>query len=288
MMIFRRRLLLLTAFSVGSFLSMIVQAQVQVSASIRPLQMIVAAITDGVTEPALILEANQDPHQSALRPSQRRAIAQADLILWVGPGMESSLSKVIIPEAGNVMTALNLEGIQKQPLRNGVDPHLWLNTENARVIARALSQALGSLDTVNSLQYHNNLLSFEEELMALDKEIQADVSQYADQAFAVYHNAFQYYEQQFGLQHVASFTDDEEIRPGIRRLLSIKAELQENEVNCLLVEPSTNIEELSNIISRPSMRFVSIDVLGLDFPIEKSAYRNFMLSLTGAITECLR
>ncbi|MEY3659664.1 MAG: hypothetical protein RLZZ169_489, partial [Pseudomonadota bacterium] len=52
------------------------------AASIKPLQLLAAAITDGVSEPQLVLGASEDPHHAALRPSQRRALQAADLVLW--------------------------------------------------------------------------------------------------------------------------------------------------------------------------------------------------------------
>lgn len=284
----RRQLVFAALFIYGNLFSLSLSAQVQVSTSIRPLQLLAAAITDGVSEPVLILGASQSPHHAALKPSQRRALAQADLLLWVGPTMEASLSKVVVGLDARVITALELDGIEKQPLRNGVDPHLWLNTDNAGVIASNLAEELSALDAGNSDKYQQNLIAFEAELENLKRQIQEQISQQNIHAYGVYHNAFQYYEEQFGLQHVVSFTDDEELKPGIRKRLNIKETLEQSQVSCLLVEPSVNTEELASFLDNEAMRYVSVDVLGANVQVAKSAYSEFMLSLTDAVLECLR
>src|SRR5690606_9203123 len=57
------------------------QAAPAVLASIKPLQLIAAAITDGVSTPQLVMDGGHDPHHITLRPSDRRKLQQADLVL---------------------------------------------------------------------------------------------------------------------------------------------------------------------------------------------------------------
>src|SRR5690606_5339986 len=90
-MIFLRFLVL----AVSLLASMPLLAQPQVLASIKPLQLIAAAITDGVSSPALLITANQSPHDVTLRPSDVRKVAESDLLLWVGPQMETYLAGIM-------------------------------------------------------------------------------------------------------------------------------------------------------------------------------------------------
>ena len=280
------RVLLMNVLWVSSLFSGSINAQPTVSASIQPLQLIAAALTDGISTPSLLLGKGQDPHHPSLKPSQRQAMADADILLWVGPNLEGSLEKVIVSLEAQVLTLIKLDGLQTHLLRGGVDPHLWLNTYNAGVIAEALSQQLIQLDSKNAERYQSNLEDFQTGLLALNTAIMASLSQHNKKPYAVYHNAFQYYEQQFGLQHVVSFTDDEELKPGIRQLLAIRETLEENQVACLLVEPEVNVDELSNVV--PLANYVTVDVLGADFSPSKTAYVDFMQALTNTMLECLR
>ncbi|WP_151704876.1 zinc ABC transporter substrate-binding protein [Nitrincola alkalilacustris] len=65
----------------------------QVVTSIKPLQLIASAIGDGVTEPELLLPENASPHSFTLRPSDMQRLTEAELIFWVGPDLEQSLSR---------------------------------------------------------------------------------------------------------------------------------------------------------------------------------------------------
>ena len=64
----------------------------RVVVSIQPLHGIVAAITGETASPLLLLPGTASPHGAALRPSQAAALAAAELVIWIGPGLESTLS----------------------------------------------------------------------------------------------------------------------------------------------------------------------------------------------------
>ncbi|WP_375055891.1 zinc ABC transporter substrate-binding protein ZnuA [Zobellella sp. DQSA1] len=67
----------------------------EVLTTIKPLQLIASAITDGLSEPDLLLAPGTSPHDYALRPSDVRRINQADLVVWVGPELEGFLTPLL-------------------------------------------------------------------------------------------------------------------------------------------------------------------------------------------------
>lgn len=103
-----------------------------VAVSIAPLAGIAAAVMAGAGEPTLLLPPGQSPHHAALKPSQARALAQTDVVLWIGPDMEMGLDKALDarPEdwaQAHVMTAMRLPGMTLRPFRHleeiGTDEH---------------------------------------------------------------------------------------------------------------------------------------------------------------------
>ena len=68
-------------------------AQANVLTTIKPLGFIAAAITDGVTETEVLLPVSASPHDYSLKPSDASKLQSADLVVWVGGGMESFLTK---------------------------------------------------------------------------------------------------------------------------------------------------------------------------------------------------
>ncbi|QWV17761.1 zinc ABC transporter substrate-binding protein [Stutzerimonas zhaodongensis] len=70
-------------------------AEIEVLTSIKPLQLIAAAVQDGVGKPAVLLPPGASPHHYAMRPSDVRQIRSADLFYWIGPDMEGFLAPVL-------------------------------------------------------------------------------------------------------------------------------------------------------------------------------------------------
>lgn len=98
-----------------------------VVASVKPVHSLAAAVMRGVGEPTLLLEANLSPHTYALRPSDARTLAGADLVFWVGPGIESFLERALdtLAAEAEVVTLVDAPGMALLPYREGgfFEPH---------------------------------------------------------------------------------------------------------------------------------------------------------------------
>ncbi|MGV2050912.1 zinc ABC transporter substrate-binding protein ZnuA [Agrobacterium sp. 22-209-1] len=89
--------------------------------SIKPVHSLVAAIMQGVGEPQLIVDGAASPHTYNLRPSNARELEKADVVFWVGPGLEAFLEKPLAALASKA-TVVELEdanGLEKLPFREG-------------------------------------------------------------------------------------------------------------------------------------------------------------------------
>ena len=282
------RALFLTCLSIVLCLvaSFPVVAQPQVVTSIRPLQLIAQAITEGVSAPLSLLDGTQDPHHPALKPSQRLALSQADIFLWIGPQLETGFESVANDIQALNISALSIPGLITLEAGDQIDPHVWLNTQNAILIATTLATQLSGMDELNANNYQVNLNRFINSMETLQNEILADLEPTSFPPFAVYHNAYQYFEAQFGLAHVASFTNNEEIQPGIRHILAVKKTLEQNAVRCIVVNPAINTGNLSNQLQLEGMQFIRIDVLGYGSELENAGYTDFMLELAKSFAGC--
>ena len=89
--------------------------------SIKPIHSLVASIMQGVGEPKLIVAGAASPHTFSLKPSNAATIESADIVFWVGPGMEAFLEKPL-EALGSRATVVELEdapGLEKLPFREG-------------------------------------------------------------------------------------------------------------------------------------------------------------------------
>ena len=279
----RSRILIFLLFLAGSSMAL---AQPVVVASIRPLQLIAAAITEGVSETLLVMDSSQDPHHPSLKPSQRRAMNQADIFIWVGPQLETGMEQIVAQLNATVLATLETPGLRIYQVNNNPDPHIWLDTDNVRKMASSLTLALIEIDRENENLYGVNLTKFHQQLDVLDHEISNTLQAPGFPPFAVYHNAYQYFEKQFALSHRTSFTNNEEVQPGIRQVLAIKSVLASDNVNCIVVDPSVNTENLGNQLERSNLRFISVDVLAHDIPLAGDAYFRFMNNMATNFASC--
>lgn len=93
----------------------------QVVVSIKPVHSLVAALMQGVGEPSLIVEGAASPHTYSLKPSNARALENADLVFWIGPGLEAFLEKPLEALAGKakVVELEDAPGLVRLPFREG-------------------------------------------------------------------------------------------------------------------------------------------------------------------------
>lgn len=93
----------------------------EVVASIKPVHSLVAAIMQGVGEPKLIVEGVASPHTFTMKPSNARAVESADMVFWMGPGMEAFLEKPLeaLATTATVVELGEADGLTKLPFREG-------------------------------------------------------------------------------------------------------------------------------------------------------------------------
>ncbi|WP_313528412.1 zinc ABC transporter substrate-binding protein ZnuA [Shinella sp.] len=115
-----RTLLLSTALLAAGTLA--ARAEVpDVVVSIKPIHSLVAAVMQGVGEPKLIVEGAASPHTYSLKPSNAAALQDADLVFWVGQGLEAFLEKPL-ESLGGKATIVELDdapGLEKLQFREG-------------------------------------------------------------------------------------------------------------------------------------------------------------------------
>jgi len=277
-------------------------AQPQVLASIKPLQLIASAVTDGVSSPSLLIAANQSPHDVTLRPSDVRKLAEAELLLWVGPEMETYLANIMARTESRERTlqAVSLPGIRlhesgtdsahghEEDDGHFHDPHIWLDTGNALVIARHLAETLGTIDPQNRARYERNVQAFGDSIRQLEQRVQERINAVPDPRYAVYHNGIQYFEKQFGLHHEFVMVPDHEIQPGVKHILAMREMVVERQPVCVLEDISASDATISTVFRNHPIVRVRIDTMGDAVAPGPAGYATLIDNLAEAIGHCLQ
>ena len=104
--------------SILSFLTIFVpaNAEIKVVTSIKPIHSLASYLMDGVAKPDLIVDGYASPHGFALKPSHAKMLQNADLIFWVGEGMETFMERPLesIVKKAEVISFMELESINKR------------------------------------------------------------------------------------------------------------------------------------------------------------------------------
>ena len=95
--------------------------ELKVTATIKPIHALVAQVMEGVGTPKLLVQGAASPHTYALKPSDARALHQADVFFRVSKTVEPFTSKIVeaLPESVRVVTLAKSPGIELLPIRRG-------------------------------------------------------------------------------------------------------------------------------------------------------------------------
>jgi zinc transport system substrate-binding protein len=85
-------------------------AEINVAASIRPVHSLVQMVLGDRGEAGLMMTGQGSPHGGVMRPSERRALADADLVFIIDPGFETAYSKAL-PRDGRLVVLSEAEGV---------------------------------------------------------------------------------------------------------------------------------------------------------------------------------
>ena len=104
-----------------SFLTLFTSAnaEIKVVTSIKPIHSLASYLMDGVSKPDLIVDGYSSPHGFALKPSHAKMLQQADLIFWVGEGLENFLIKPLnsIAKKAEKIELMEIKGLKKLKFR---------------------------------------------------------------------------------------------------------------------------------------------------------------------------
>ena len=93
----------------------------KVVASVKPVHSLTAAIMEGAGQPQLIVKGGASPHSTSLRPSEAAALEQAEVVIWVGEGLETFLTGPLeaLAENAKVVELAEAPGLLRLPYRAG-------------------------------------------------------------------------------------------------------------------------------------------------------------------------
>ena len=293
----------------------------KVVASIGPVGSLAAAVMRGVGTPLVLLPAGASPHSYALRPSEARALASADLVLWVGEALETFLEEPLetLADPARVVELIEADGLTLHPTRaggiwgaeddgyghgqghghggghaatggdghDGVDPHLWLDPRNAAAVVDRIADALARRDPGRADTYRANAEAARAGIAALDRELAEALAPLRSRPYVVFHDAYQYLELRYGLHPLGAVSIGPEHGPGAKRLARLRDEIRARGAVCAFREPQFAPRVLDSLSADTGIRIGVLDPLGTGTGASPDDYPRLMRSLAAGLVACL-
>lgn len=284
-----KKILLITALLAATATS----AAPRVVSSIYPLQQIANAVVGQPTE--LINDSYSSPHDYSIVPSDAKAINDADIVLWVRSGLIPQLAKYIERRSKDKVTLTALEMPNMKLLKRdskhkhhhddedseekhkkhdkhdkhdkedfGYDPHVWLSTQNAAVIAKALATELSRLDSANKAVYNKNLRTFLADLQQAKADISNNFKINPAQNYFIFHNAYAYFEDEFGVKHKGVVTMHGGQAPKAGTLNALKKQLKDTPNACLFREPQFDSKIVTRLAEGTGATVATLNPIGYE------------------------
>ena len=308
---FFRILLTATLLSSMSLAALAVEDTGRVITTIKPLHSLVSAVMTGVGTPHLMMQGSASPHGFSLRPSDAAVLEGADLIFMIDESFEVSMVKPVHALASSARVTLlsDAKGLILKPRREGgtfeehdhhvdehghhtdehrvYDMHIWLDPENAAAMARMIADVLIEVDPAHGETYAANADRLLHRLQMLTAEITQEMKPVRDKPFVVLHDAYQYFENRFGLSAAGSVMMDDAEPPSAKRIQKLRNRVRELGAVCVFAEPQFNSGLVDVVTEDTPVRTGILDPLGAAIESGPEAYFALIREMARSFADCL-
>lgn len=280
----------------------------KVVVSIAPIHSLVAQVMEGVGVPSLLMPTNTSPHSHHLKPSEAQQLQSADIIIWVGAGVESFLPEALEAYGGQkkIIELQTLPTLTLYHNRAGgvweghahvvndhshddsahTDPHLWLDIGNAIAITQEVATQLSAMDSAHAERYAANATRTIAQLKALDIEMKQATAPFSDLKFIVFHDAYQYLEKRYDVQAVGSIALVPEAQLSAKRLEQIRQKMMAQHVDCIFSEPQFPSRVMETITEGTGARLLTIDPIGSGLTVGTGLYAALLRQFPKQLAAC--
>lgn len=186
-----------------------------VAVTIVPQQTFVEAVCGDLVEVVVMVPPGSSPENYEPTPELMEKFSQASVYFSIGVATEEAN---ILPNAGDVEVVSLQDEVaavyRDRTFESGErDPHIWLSPQRAKVMVEAIAREMGRLDPLNIATYNANAAAYISLLDQLDRYIAGTLQDVQNNKFIVYHPAFGYLADDYGLVMYALEAEGKEATP---------------------------------------------------------------------------
>lgn len=276
----------------------------RVVTDIPPVHALVAQVMGDLGQPVLLLAKGADEHDFALKPSQMGDIADAGLVVWIGPELTPWLDRALQGSSAAQLALLDAPGTKTLAYaaeaqdhdhdedghaHSGTDPHAWLDPENASLWLGLIAADLARLDPENATIYATNAETARARLAALEGEVTAILAPVREKPFVTFHAAYGYFTAHYGLNPAPSLALGDAAAPGAARVAALQAQVAADHIACLFPEAQHDPALLTVLTEGTGARIGgTLDPVGSSQDAGPGAYAAILKGIATTLAECLK
>ncbi len=235
-----------------------------------------------------------DPHALEPTPSDVRKVADANIVLFTGKGIEGYLTK-LEEASGNSAKFLDVGAVipsltMSEGGKSVEDPHWWHSVENMKKAARAVADAFETADPSNAATYKKNTMAYLASLEELQRWIRVKLAGLprSKRKLVTSHDALGYFARDYGfiIYPVKGIATNEEPSSGhVREIIEV---IRDQGVKAVFFESIENpqaIEQISRETDAKTGYTLYSDGLGAT---EAATYDSMMRHNVSAIVDGLK
>ena len=164
------------------------------------------------------------------------------------------------------------------------DPHIWLDTMNAKAMLNEMAEHLIENDPKNEAKYKSNLDMALKDIDKLTIEVMTEL--HNSVSSIVFHDAYQYFEKRFNVNVLGAFTVNTDVMPGAEQLAEIREIIEHDKVACVFSEPQFNPDIINAVAKDMKIKTGVLDPLGATLDSGKDLYFKLIRNMSASFKGC--
>ena len=165
--------------------------------------------------------------------------------------------------------------------------HVWYSPDISKVVAQRIASKLVKQYPEKKALIEKNVAEFDRTLAETSVKIKAQLESVKDKGFYVFHDAYGYFNQAYGLNQTGYFTINPLVAPGAKTLAKIKEEIAEHKVSCLFAEPQFTPKVIESLSKATQVKVGRLDPMGDSVKAEGNPYAAFLRFTADSYSQCL-
>lgn len=249
------------------------EQQITVVTSFYPMYIAAMNVCEGVDN--VTLQNLSEPqtgclHDYQLTPADMQLLATADVFVVNGGGIEEFLSEIAesYPELRIVDASEEITLLEE-------NAHVWMGVSNHIKQVQNIAEGLAKADEANQSRYRDNANHYIQHLQELEEEIAQVRKRTEGQSVVLFHEAYDYVANEFGLKVCGVMDLDEERQVSAGEVAEIMGKIEKNHVSVVLAEPTYG-KEMGNMIEKETQaQTVYLETL-VRGEYQKDSYLHYM------------